>query len=427
MPFTNTQTTSTMTNQFKLLIDTVQQLSLARGINTIMEVVRTSARKLTGADGATFILKDNGQCYYADEDAIGPLWKGQRFPMSACISGWAMINRQPAVIEDIYVDSRIPIEAYKPTFVKSLAMVPIRAVDPVGAIGIYWATQHRVSDEELELLQSLADITSVSIENVYVYNELEYRVKQRTEQLEQANKELDAFSSHVSHDLRSPLRAIMGCLNIFIDDNGDKLDTEGRSLIDSALKSAANMNQLIDSLLNFSRLERMAISPSLLPMKRIVEEICNNLKQQEAGREIEFEIQDMPDVMGDAVLIKQVWINLLSNAIKYTGQQAKAEIKIGSEPSTEGIIYFVKDNGAGFDMKYYNNLFGMFQRLHSAEEFKGNGVGLALIQRILVRHGGRVWALSKPGEGAEFYFVLPKENNKEISHEIQAEITEQNR
>ena len=219
----------------------------------------------------------------------------------------------------------------------------------------------------------------------------------------------------------------MGCLNIFIDDNGDKLDTDGRSLIDSALKSAANMNQLIDSLLNFSRLERMAINRSLLPMKRIVEEICNNLKEQEAGREIEFEIQDMPDVMGDAVLIKQVWINLISNAIKYTGQQAKAKISIGSEPSTEGIIYFVKDNGAGFDMKYYNNLFGMFQRLHSAEEFKGNGVGLALVQRILVRHGGRVWALSKPGEGAEFYFVLPKENNKEVGNETQAAAIEQNR
>ncbi|MDD5299552.1 MAG: ATP-binding protein [Gallionella sp.] len=166
------------------LVEVVQLLSLARDLPTVMDIVRHAARKLTGADGATFVLRDNGKCFYAEEDAVSPLWKGQRFPMSACISGWAMINRQPAVIEDIYADPRIPADAYRPTFVRSLAMVPIRTIDPVGAIGNYWATQHLPSPEQIKVLQALADITAVTMENVRVYEELEQRVQQRTSELQ---------------------------------------------------------------------------------------------------------------------------------------------------------------------------------------------------------------------------------------------------
>src|SRR5262245_54236358 len=162
------------------LVTVVQRLSQARTLDAIMVIVRRAARELTDADGATFVLRDQNLCYYADEDAISPLWKGQRFPMSACISGWAMLNRQPAVIEDIYADARIPAEAYRPTFVKSLAMVPIRTKAPIGAIGNYWATRHTPTAEELHLLQALANTTAVAMENVHVYGELEQRVKDRT-------------------------------------------------------------------------------------------------------------------------------------------------------------------------------------------------------------------------------------------------------
>ena len=155
------------------LIGLVQRLSLARSLPEIQSIVRTGARRLTGADGATFVLRDGDKCFYADEDAIEPLWKGQRFPLGQCISGWAMNNRSPVAIEDIYVDDRIPHAAYRPTFVKSLAMVPIRRLDPVGAIGNYWADMRRPSDHELDLLQALADSTAVAIENVQVYDQLD--------------------------------------------------------------------------------------------------------------------------------------------------------------------------------------------------------------------------------------------------------------
>src|SRR5262245_26556074 len=169
------------------LVEVVQQLSLARDLRTVQDIVRHSARRLTGADGATFILRDNNRCHYVDEDAISPLWKGQRFPMSACISGWAMLNRRAAVIEDIYADDRIPHDAYRPTFVKSLVMVPIRALDPIGAIGTYWATTRVPDPAEVRLLQALADTTAVALENVRVFTELEERVKARTAELEAVN------------------------------------------------------------------------------------------------------------------------------------------------------------------------------------------------------------------------------------------------
>lgn len=159
--------------QARQLVAVIQQLSLARRLPEIQEIVRVAARRLTGADGATFVLRDGPHCFYADEDAISPLWKGRRFPLESCISGWTMLNRQPAVIEDIYSDERIPHEAYRPTFVKSLAMVPIRTIDPIGAIGNYWADPHRASPAEVELLQALADSTAIALENARHFQQLE--------------------------------------------------------------------------------------------------------------------------------------------------------------------------------------------------------------------------------------------------------------
>ncbi len=205
------------------LIAAIQELSLARDHARIVDIVRRVARQLTGADGATFVLRDGDQCYYADEDAIAPLWKGRRFAMNACISGWVMLHREPVVIEDVDEDPRVTVEAYRPTFVRSLAMVPIRRDAPIAAIGNYWARPRRATDAELEMLQALADSTSVAMENVEVYAELERRVERRTRELELANRELESFAYSVSHDMQSPLRAMLGYAGMLREDFGASL------------------------------------------------------------------------------------------------------------------------------------------------------------------------------------------------------------
>ena len=173
------QTSAWYATAMERLVGVVQALSQARSMDRIGQIVRDAARDLTAADGATFVLRDGDQCFYADENAISPLWKGQRFPMSTCISGWVMENREPATIEDIYKDPRIPHDAYRPTFVKSLVMVPIRHNDPIGAIGTYWASIHHPSLEEMRILQILADTTSVAMENITLREELELNERMR--------------------------------------------------------------------------------------------------------------------------------------------------------------------------------------------------------------------------------------------------------
>lgn len=182
------------TQAMEYLVQVVQDLSLAHDLDQVMLVVRQAARRLTGADGATFVLRDRDECFYADEDAIEPLWKGHRFPIDICISGWVMKNRAPVVIEDIFADARIPVEIYRPTFVRSLAMVPIRTLNPVGALGTYWRTKFRPSLDQVRLLHVLADTTAVALDSAKLYSTLETRVKERTAQLEAANEQIRQLS-----------------------------------------------------------------------------------------------------------------------------------------------------------------------------------------------------------------------------------------
>jgi diguanylate cyclase (GGDEF)-like protein len=174
----------------ELLVEVIQRLSLAQDIQAVQAIVGVAARQLTGADGASFILREGDQCFYADEESISPLWKGQRFSLNTCISGWVMLNAVPVGIPDIYEDPRIPAEAYRPTYVRSLAMVPIRTQAPIGAIGIYWAAPHSPTSDELRILQALADSTAVTVENIRIRAEMEERVRERTEELEAANQQL---------------------------------------------------------------------------------------------------------------------------------------------------------------------------------------------------------------------------------------------
>ncbi|HVY71889.1 MAG TPA: GAF domain-containing protein, partial [Verrucomicrobiae bacterium] len=366
------------------LVQAVQELSLAKDLGAIMTVVRRAARELTGADGATFVLRDGDKCHYADEDAIAPLWKGQRFPMSTCISGWVMLNKEPVAIEDIFSDSRIPSDAYRPTFVKSLVMVPIRPEAPIGAIGNYWATRHRASNEEVELLQALANTVSVAMENVQLYMDLERRVQERTAQLELANRDLEAFSYSVSHDLRAPLRAVSGFVGLLAEECHDALDDRAWEHITRVRAETARMARLIDDLLRLAKLSRAQLCRETVDLSALVSEIAGRYATVESGREVEFVVTNGLEVNGDASLLRAVLENLIGNAWKYTEKTERARVEFGQTGCEAGFItFFVKDNGAGFDMRYADKLFLPFQRLHSDEDFAGTGVGLATVQRII--------------------------------------------
>jgi len=235
---------------------------------------------------------------------------------------------------------------------------------------------------------------------------LELRVIERTAQLEMANKELEAFSYSVSHDLRAPLRAVDGYSQAVLEDFGPQLPPEGQRYLQTIRAGAQKMGALIDDLLTFSRLSRAPLKKNIIDMGKMVRGVLDTPGLQPAGRHLDLRIGELPACEGDPALLWQVWINLLSNAFKYSQKRAAAVVEIGCEAKPEGTVYFVRDNGTGFDMRYADKLFGVFQRLHRAEDYEGTGVGLAIVQRIIHRHGGRIWADAAVDRGATFYFTL---------------------
>jgi signal transduction histidine kinase len=247
--------------------------------------------------------------------------------------------------------------------------------------------------------------------------ELEQRVAERTAQLEDANKELEAFSYSVSHDLRAPLRSVHAYTKILLEEYDKNLDEEGKRLCGIISSGATHMGNLIDDLLNFSRVGRNALNPALLDMKSITCSVFAEISTEKEKNKTNLKIGKLHKAYGDPNLIKVIWNNLISNAIKYSSKKERSEISIGSQILGKMIIYHIKDNGAGFDMLFKHKLFGVFQRLHSENEFEGNGVGLAIVQRIIKKHGGRVWAEGEVGKGATFFFSLPVQNINKKTHD----------
>ena len=229
---------------------------------------------------------------------------------------------------------------------------------------------------------------------------------QRTAELEAANKDLEAFSYSVSHDLRGPLRAINGFSAILLEDHAAELSPDARQLLTTVIETAKQMNALIEDLLRFSRLGTQSLSKKPVNIANLVHEVLDELGRDREGRQIEIQLGDLPDCVGDHALIKQLFVNLLSNAFKFTGHREKAVIEIGCAEDHGSNVYFVRDNGAGFDVSKARQLFGVFQRFHSQHEFEGTGVGLSIVQRIVVRHGGRIWAEAEVEKGAVFHFIL---------------------
>ncbi|NRF39573.1 ATP-binding protein [Pedobacter foliorum] len=237
-------------------------------------------------------------------------------------------------------------------------------------------------------------------------DELEQKVIERTAQLESVNKELESFSYSVSHDLRAPIRAINGYTRILVEDYSDKLDSDGIKILQSIINNSKKMGELIDDLLAFSKLGRKQVTVSEINMNDLLHMVHDELSFEDYENIPEFKTDNLPNAIGDKSLIKQVWINLISNAVKYSKHKIKTSIEIGAYKKDDLIVYYVKDGGAGFDMQYYDKLFGVFQRLHSQEEFEGTGIGLAIVQKIVHRHNGTVWAESELDKGSCFYFSL---------------------
>ncbi|MDP4175862.1 MAG: PAS domain S-box protein [Bacteroidota bacterium] len=260
----------------------------------------------------------------------------------------------------------------------------------LGAIGID-ITDRRKAEDEVKRLNE----------------ELEQRVIKRTQQLEASNQELEAFSYSISHDLRTPLRAITGFSKILLDDYSKQFDSEAQRMMNIIEKNAFQMEQLIEDLLAFSKLLGKEKTEIRLNMRELVNSVAEEMKKENIDREISIKIKDMPEVKADRSMIKQVWINLISNAIKFTKMRDCAEIEIGGSIQAKEAVYYIRDNGIGFDMAYANKLFKAFQRLHNSEQFEGTGVGLAMVQRIIKRHEGHIWAEGEVDKGAIIYFALP--------------------
>lgn len=259
-----------------------------------------------------------------------------------------------------------------------------------------------------ELIRQLQQELRQTNHEVLLLNlEMEKRVDERTAALEAANKELEAFSYSVSHDLRAPLRAIDNFAKILSEDYAAELPAPAQDLLNRIVRSAGRMGRMIEDLLRLARLGGQPLVKRRINLHSLAGEVFEELRASEPQRQIEFQLQDLPEAIGDLALLKQVLFNLLSNAFKFTRGREKPHIEVGSKLQKGERVYFVRDNGAGFDMEHARGLFRVFQRLHSEAEFEGTGVGLSIVHRIIQRHGGRIWAEAAIDKGATFYFTLP--------------------
>ncbi|WP_229669337.1 ATP-binding protein [Legionella impletisoli] len=395
------------------LVKVVQDLSQAQDMETITHIVRHAARELTDADGATFILKDGDHCYYVEENAISPLWKGKRFPLNACISGWVMLNGKKAVIRDIYEDPRIPQDAYRPTFVKSLVMVPVRRDNPLAAIGNYWAKKRTPTNEEITILQALADTTSVAIENVKLFDDLKTQiaiVQDREARIRSQHKTLEIFTRALAHDLKEPVRTI----NAFADVIRQEQPLSGNmaDYFKFIFEASERMIVLIENVFYYLQLEKK---------KRILKKECDmNQLFQDASIALEPQInachatvtsENLPYVKANPELLERLLKNLLDNAIHHNVDAPK--IHLSAKKNKESWMFCIKDNGIGIETKNIDKIFLPFKRVNAT--FQGTGLGLAMCKRIVELHGGKIWCESDLGKGTMFCFTLPNKSLKKKS------------
>jgi signal transduction histidine kinase len=381
------------------LLEAVLELSHQRDLAGVIAVVRRAARDLTGADGVTFVLREGPLVHYADENAIGPLWKGRRFPIDCCVSGWAILHREAVAIEDIYADARVPHDAYRSTFVKSLAMVPIRQAEPVGAIGAYWATRHRATQEELELLVALAGTTAVAIENAALVERLGEAVRSR-----------DAFLAAASHELRTPLTPLQLKVEHAVRRlEGGEPPARARAALGDLDRHVKRMVRLVDTLIEVSRdsEEPLALDAAPVDLAALAGEVARRFAREGRpdGGPIEVDAGGPVLASCDRSRIEQVLGELVANGLRW-GEGRGVRLSVSTDGGWARVD--VRDRGRGIAPEDQERIFERYERDAPARNFGGLGIGLWLARRFVEAHGGRIDVESRRGAGSCFTVRLPR-------------------
>jgi signal transduction histidine kinase len=378
------------------LLETVTALASARTLDDVTRIVRSSARALIQADGVSFVLREGEHCYYADEEAIGPLWKGSRFPLQSCISGWAMLNRQIAVVPDIYRDGRIPREAYRPTFVKSLVMVPVRQEDPIAAIGAYWARSHEATWEEQRVLQAIANAAGLALRNVELYADLSLsleREREARERAQTANELKDDFLATLSHELRTPLHVIQSWIWQL---NRSEQPPALRKALEVIERNVALQSRLVEDLLDASRATtgRLQLTTRLVDLASACTSVVDVLRLSARAKNIRVEVQQENStfIWGDADRVQQILWNVLNNAIKFTPNDGCIRVKISRGNRQASVV--IEDSGIGIEPQFLPFIFDRFRQADpgSTRRFGGMGLGLTIAKELMQLHGGTVRA-----------------------------------
>lgn len=356
----------------------------------------------------------NSKCIISDRILANQIQEGQPYALYPCLNSLTdaavPIKVDNEIIGNLIIGQVFIKEPDLDFFEEQAKTFDFNIDDYLAAIKDVPMIEEEALRKLLDFYSKLTSTFGMIAKEAFEYKQMTDKLARRTAELEYVNGELEAFSYSVSHDLRAPLRHIMGYIDLFNRRCSENLSPQGAHYFNAIYDSAQQMGVLIDDLLQFSRNGRMQLVLTYVNMNKAVYEIVQRFSESHPDRHIDWHISELPAAFGDETMLKFVWHNLIDNSVKFTRNNENAFIEIGWHP--ERNAYYIKDDGAGFDMKYVNKLFGIFQRLHTSGEFEGTGIGLASVKRVISRHGGRIWAEAAPNCGAVFYFTVPEKEDQ---------------